>query len=382
MSRSVLIIGTEPAMLLKFHKPLIEALIARGATVDLAAVNLTSAKEEASELIALGAKLHDIVLARTGVNPLTDLRTFADMLSLIRAVRPDTVMAYTVKPVVYGMMAARVARVPRRFALIVGLGYSFTGRLRGKRALVNRISRVLYKAALLRATIVGFQNKDDQAAFRSLGLVGRTETTVIDGCGVDLEHFAAQPAPSGPPTFLMIGRLVADKGIREFVEAANIVRAKHPEARFRVLGGLDVNPTGVREDEVRSWEAAGAIEWLGYQRDVRPLLEECHAFVLPSYREGLPQAGIEALASGRAVVTTDAPGCREIVAPGENGILVPVADARALAEALIVLIRNPSELALMGKASRKLAEKRFDARDVSRRLLEIMDFPTSGAARP
>ena len=225
----------------------------------------------------------------------------------------------------------------------------------------------MYAVALRGAHVVFFQNPDDEALFRASGLVGRGQRRVrIAGSGVDLERFAPAPLPDGPMTFLMIGRLLREKGIYEYVDAARIVKASHPEVRFRLLGSLDSNPSAISEEALAQLQHDGTIEYLGKTLDVRPYIADSHVVVLPSYHEGMPHSVLEGMSMGRAIITTDVPGCRETVVPGHNGILVPRADPAALAGAMEELVGNASALAAMGRESRTLAEERFDVHEVNR----------------
>ncbi|QGN54949.1 glycosyltransferase family 4 protein [Novosphingobium sp. Gsoil 351] len=370
----ILIFGTLPAMLFKFHGALIEALVAAGCEVHLAAGGLTRDLEYAPRLARLGARLHDVRLDRNGTNPLADLATLSQIARVIRAVRPDAMLSYTVKPVAYGTLAAWALRVPRKVALVVGLGYAFTDEAGSspKRRAVRLVMSALYRLAFRAADLVVFQNRDDEREVRALGLLTKRDASaVVDGCGVDLAAFPAQPLPSRP-VFLFVGRLLVDKGVREFVTAARTVRARFAAARFVLLGGLDTNPSGISADEVDGWVREGVVEWLGYHEDVAPALREASVFVLPSYREGLPQSAVEALSSAKPIVTTDVPGCRETVVHGENGLIVAARDAVALSTALAELAGAPELRERMARASRDLAERRFDARLVNRQLFVVL----------
>ena len=243
--------------------------------------------------------------------------------------------------------------------------------------MVSLLLRRLYALALRQARVVFFQNPDDEALFRRLGLVGSGQFVQrINGSGVKLSHYAPAPFPASPPvTFLMISRLLRDKGVVEYVEAARAVRATNPEARFRLLGGLDPNPSAIKKEELAAWQAEGIIEYLGTVQDVRPALAACHVYVLPSYAEGTPRSVLEAMATGRPILTTDVPGCRETVNPGSNGVLVKARDAGALAEGMRGMIeraKSPGTLETMGQASRELAEQKFDVRAVNRVILDSM----------
>jgi glycosyltransferase involved in cell wall biosynthesis len=374
---SILILGTESALVYKFHGPLIEGLVLRGIKVHLAANQIVEDDIYGSKLKSLGAKLHAIDIKRNGMNPVGDFMFFISLYWLLRKVRPNVLLAYTVKPVVYGVVAAFFAHVPRRVALIVGLGYAFTGKATGKRAILKYITSRMYRFALARAHHVCFQNSDDEVHFQQLGILPcDTPSSTVNGCGVDLAYFSSLAMPETAITFLMVGRLLGDKGVREYVAAAEIVQKVFPKAKFLLLGSLDSNPDSISEAELQSWIAQEKIEWLGFQDDVRKPMAQCHVFVLPSYREGLPQSTVEALACGRPVITTNVPGCRETVIDGHNGYLVEPRNPVALAEAMLKLIREPKNIKIMGQQSRRLAETKFASEIINAYLIDIL-YPRS-----
>jgi glycosyltransferase involved in cell wall biosynthesis len=273
--------------------------------------------------------------------------------------------------VICGVPTASLAGVPRRTAMIEGLGQGFRSDGGWKRRLLSGLLPRLYRAALAHAHVVFFLNDDDVADFRALGILRPDHHVVkLPGIGVDLQHYVEAPQPDGPPTFLMVARLLRDKGVLEYARAARRVREVFPEARFHLLGPPDPTPAGVPVDEVR---ALTDVTWLGETSDVRPYLAACHAFVLPTwYLEGLPRSILEALATGRAVVTTTIRGARDTVVDGSNGHLVPPKDADALADALLDLLRHPDRFATMGHASRRLAEARFEVGAVNRRIRDAL----------
>jgi glycosyltransferase involved in cell wall biosynthesis len=288
----------------------------------------------------------------------------------MRRIRPDVVLAYTIKPVIYGSLAAAVAGVPRRFALVTGLGYAFTGERGG---LLTGLIRRLYRIALERVHKVFFQNPDDQALFRQLGILRNgTPSVVVNGSGVDVGDYAVGPLPEGPARFLMIGRLLGDKGVREYAEAARRVRAVHPEAGFGLVGWIDENPDAIAQSELDAWVAEGCIEFEGRLADVRPAIAACSVYVLPSYREGTPRTVLEAMAMGRPIITTDAPGCRETVVDGDNGFLVPVKSVDALVGAMLRFIDDPGLAPRMGARSRRVAEDKYDVHKVNEVMLREM----------
>lgn len=368
------LIASYPDSLVKFRGPLLDALLARGLTGHVAAPNLPIGSPLRQQLEERGLRVHTIPLRRTGMNPLADLLTLAHLLRLMNCIRPHHVLCYTIKPVIYGSLAASLARVPRRFALITGLGYAFQGQEdRGaRRGLLRSLVQRLYGVALRSTHKVFFQNPDDEALFRSLGILRpATPSCVVNGSGVDVAQFVVSPLPSAP-RFLLIARLLGDKGVREYVEAARQVRARHPEAQFGLVGWIDENPDAIRQHELDAWVAEGVVDYLGRLDDVRPAIAGCSVYVLPSYREGTPRTVLEAMAMGRAIITTDAPGCRETVVDGDNGYLVAVKAVDELAAAMLRFIEQPELAARMGARSREIAEEKYDAHTVSAIMLKEM----------
>jgi glycosyltransferase involved in cell wall biosynthesis len=323
-----------------------------------------------------GVVVHDMPLGRTGLNPLADLRSLLFLLSLMRRVRPDMVLGYTIKPVIYGTLAATLAGVPRRFALITGLGHAFQERQEGGwlRALVQK----LYGVALRGAHKVFFQNPDDEALFRQLGLVGPgTGTIVVNGSGVDVSEYTAAPVPE-EHSFLLIARLLGDKGVREYADAARRIKQLHPATRFRLVGWIDDNPNSIRQSELDAWTGEGTLEHLGRLNDVRPAIAQSSVFVLPSYyREGTPRTVLEAMAMGRAIITTDMPGCRETVVNSENGYLVPPRSVDALVGAMLQFVEKPGLASAMGRRSRQIAENKYDVHAVNAVMLGEMGLGSS-----
>lgn len=368
---SALLIASFPDSILHFRGPLIEALQARDVVVHVAAPDLPAGSELYCKLMARGVKVHEIPLQRAGTNPAGDIRTLLHLWRLMRSIRPEIVLGYTIKPVIYGSLAAWLARIPRRYALITGLGYAFQGE--GQRGAMHGLVQRLYTLALARVHKVFFQNPDDQTLFRERGiLAAHTPSVVVNGSGVDVTAYAVEPLPNGPVRFLMIGRLLGDKGVREHAQAARRVRVLHPEARFGLVGWIDENPDAIAQAELDTWVAEGCIEFHGRLADVRSAIADCSVYVLPSYREGTPRTVLEAMAMGRPIITTDAPGCRETVVDGENGFLVPVKSVDALAAAMLRFIENPELMARMGQRSRQIAEDKYDVHKVNAVMLREM----------
>jgi len=372
--KKIALIGSQAFALWNFRGPLIQEMVERNLEVYALAPDYDDETRE--KVRKLGAKPIQYRLSRTGLNPFRDALDFLGLIATLRRIRPDVTFSYTIKPVIYGTLAAWVVGVPRRFAMIEGLGYAFTApgeQEELKRRVVRTIAQFLYKLALRRATKVFFLNPDDLNEFVQKRLVHSEKAFLLGPIGVDLRAFTPAPPVSEPITFLLAARLLREKGVLEFVEAARRIKAKYSNTRFLVLGGLDTNPGAISGEEVEGWVKEGLIEWPGHVADVRPYLAQASVFVLPSYyREGVPRSIQEAMAMARPIITTDAPGCRETVIPGVNGFLVPVRDVDALVSAMERFINEPELIEKMGKESRRIAEERFDVHKINRVLLEAM----------
>lgn len=368
----IVILSSLSWSLINFRGALIAQMAAQGH--DVVACAPDAEPEVVATLSRMGVGFRQTPMARAGTNPLRDLGTLAAYVRLIRAVKPNIVVAYTQKPIIYGGLAARLVGRARFYAIMSGLGYVFSSEA-DDRPWLRRAVSALYRAGVRRAQCIFVFNGDDRREMIENDIVDEHQHVVqVPGSGVDIRHFAAQPMPAGPMTFLMMGRLMRDKGVGEYVAAAQILRARWPATRFLLLGRPETeNPTGYSAEDIASWQQSGLIELLPETRDVRPHLASAHIFVLPSfYREGLPRTILEALATGRPVVTTDMPGCREPIRPGENGYLVPPRDAAALAEAMERFCNDPTLLPVMGGAARKTATEIYDVDIVNHQLLTQM----------
>ena len=319
-ARRVLVLGGLASSLVRFRGSLLADLVSRGHEVHVAAPSLSQDASTTTALALIGVSTHDIQMQRAGLNPVLDLASVLSFVKLMRTVRPDVVMAYTVKPVVYGLLAARLAGVRERFALITGLGLALADRGGGLKVLGRLVER-LYREALREADTVFFQNPDDEAFFIERGLVpAGTRTVRINGSGVDTDHFVVAPFPPYPIRFLLVARLLKGKGIEEYVAAARLVRDVYPSVSFRVVGWIDDSPDAIPERVMKQWHSEGVLNWYGPLEDVRPAIAASHVFVLPSYSEGTPRSVLEAMSMGRPVITTDVPGCRETVEDGAMGL--------------------------------------------------------------
>ncbi len=369
----VMVLASFADSLVNFRGPLLEDLVRSGCDVLAAAPPGDAALT--ARLASSGVVFHPVPMNRAGMNPLRDIATYRALRRLFRATRPDVLLAYTVKPVVYGCLAARAEGVKRVVPLVTGLGYAFVGT--GLRSRIARlIAGTLYRRAMAAADIAVFQNPDDQAAFRDLRILPRTTPSlVVNGSGVDLDQFPVQPLPAAP-SFLMIGRLLREKGVYEYAEAVRMTKERHPGTDCRIAGWIDNAPSAIPATLPEQWKSTGGPAFLGRLDDVRPALADCSVYVLPSYREGTPRTVLEAMACGRAIITTDTPGCRETVQDGVNGFLVPVGDAAALAAAMERFHLDPGLAARMGAESRRIAEEKYDVHKVNRAMMSAMGITT------
>lgn len=311
-----------------------------------------------------GVEFHHIPVSLRGLAPYADLRLLFELTLAFHRASPDVVHAFTIKPAIYGTIAAWLVGVPRRVVTITGLGHAFTTGGWTLRA----VAMSLYRFALSKAHVVFFQNKDDRELFVRRGLVYSDRARLVPGSGVDLGHFVPVPLPGttgSAPRFLMIARLLREKGVQEFVEAARIVKLEYPAASFALLGNTDSrNPSSLSPEKLKDLRTSSSVEWIDEVADVRPYIAAADVIVLPSYREGLPRTLLEGAAMGRAIIATDAPGCRELVMPARNGYLVPIGDPRALADAMKRLCESRELIPAFGRASRTLVEENFDQKIV------------------
>lgn len=337
---------------LSHRLPIALGLQRAGCDVEVAA---SVEQDRQGEIEAHGFRFTRLTLSRGSTNPLRELVIIWRLYRLYRAKRPDVVHHVAVKPVLYGSLAARFAGIPAVVNAVPGLGYLFSGGVR--RRLATAAYRICCRGP--RSHFI-FQNPEDRDALLAAGVATRGQTVLIRGSGVDIERFQPTPEPDGPPVVLMASRMLWDKGVAELIEAARLLRARGQSCRIVLAGGPDPeNPRTVTADELRGWEREGLIEWWGHQDDMVPVFQRASFVVLPSYREGAPKVLLEACASGRAIITTDVPGCREVVRHGENGLLVPPRDASALAIAIEELATDPERRRRMGQAGRAMAVAQF-----------------------
>lgn len=376
-SPAVFIVSNGVKSLYNFRGDLVRKLIADGYRIYAIAPDYDAATLARVE--ELGAMPILIPMARNGMNPLRDLQSIIALYREMRRLRPQIFFGYFMKPVIYGAIAAWLARVPRRVVLIAGLGTIYTDTdqpVAGKVRFLRHLVSTLYAIAFRMAHRVIFQNTDDLALMVDAGIAPSDRVLVVNGSGVNLDRFVP-PADSRsggrPLTFIWTGRLLREKGVLELIEAAKAVRAQGGDIEVVLVGGLDSNPGSLTRNEVQAWHDAGIVNWVGMVDDVRPYLSRSDVFVLPSYyREGIPRSTQEAMATGLAVITTDAPGCRETVVDEVNGLLIPIRSPSALEEAMMRYVRDPALVTQHAKASRALAERKFDVNIINQHMSAII----------
>ncbi len=369
MSRVVLVANTT-WFLYNFRSALARAIQARGDEVILAGPT----DEYAPRLRDLGLPWEPLEMSRRGLNLVTEIEALRRWARLYRRLRPDLVHHFTIKPVIYGSIAARSARVRCVVNSVEGLGYLFVSRDRQAR-LLRLLVRPLYRMALGgRNTRPVFLNVEDRDRFARMGLVSASRASVIPGAGVDPVRFQPRPEPGGPPVALFAARMLWDKGVGDLVEAARILKARGVEGRVVLVGSPDPgNPASIPESELQAWNRQGVVEWLGRREDMPELLAQAHVVVLPSYGEGFPRTLLEGAAASRALVAANTPGCREIVIDGITGFLVPPGRPEALADQIETLWRNPELRRKMGEQGRELVLARFTEEKVNEAILGIYD---------
>lgn len=370
----VVIIGTVASSIFGFRKPLIKEILKKGHDVYAMAIDYTD--ENKKELIAWGVKPVDYKLSRSGLNPIADLKTMFTLKTLLQKIKPDIVFSYFVKPVIYGTLAAKLAKVPKRIAMLEGLGFAFTNQPEEgflKTRLIKKVQVLLYRVALPAATNLLFLNPDDRDELLTTHRIKSGAINVIGGIGVDLQEFKYKVPTNTKVQFLFIGRLLKEKGIFDFLKAAEIVKKRYPSSEFTVLGKSDTtSPNALSDTDLRHYIDNKIIFYPGQVDNIANWIESSSVFVLPSYREGVPMSIQEAMAIGRPILTTDVPGCRETVLEGKNGFLVPAFDVEKLVKKMFWFIEHSQNIESMGIASRKMAEEKFDVTKVNKKLLNIM----------
>ena len=362
--QNIVILGTSAGSLGNFRGDLVRSLSDKNLHVILA-----SSKPDFGDLDNFeNIEYQTIHLERNGLNFYDDIKTLFDISSLIKRAKPRFILAYGVKLVIWGGLSARAAHVPF-FALITGLGFAFQGDS-FKRKLLTKLVVFLYKIALKSSKAVIFQNKDNRNIFIDKGIVPRSKTYVVNGSGVDIKKFNISEFQPTELNFLCLSRLLGEKGLREYAAAAKIVKLKHPEVNFLLVGSEDASPDAIPLSEVNSW--SDYVDYKGSTDDVKPYIRDSHVYVLPSYHEGIPRSTLEAMSMGRPVITTDAVGCKDTVKEGFNGFKVPIGSIQELADRMLWFINNRKEINTMGVNSRGIIETKFDVEKVNPKMLKIM----------
>lgn len=366
----ILVLGNHPESLISFRKDMLQALAINNQVI----VCVPNASASIiRELDIMGVEYKNVQLARTSLNPFYDIKLLYNLYKLFKYLQPDQVFTYTSKPIIFGTYAARLAGIKQNFAMITGLGSYFIYNDLKSRC-VRSIMQLMYKLALKFNTKVFFQNRDDVADFRKFKIFNDPARTVmINGSGVNLKYFPVLPLPDATIRFLMVARFIRAKGIYEYLAAAREIKQQYPQVEFLLVGWQDNKSEALDTMVLQTYLDDNTVKNLGKLSDVRPALAQASIFVLPSYREGTPKSVLEAMATGRAIITTDVPGCRETVTDGDNGFLIPAQNVAALRGAMEKFILNPSLIAQMGQRSREVATSKFDVNIVNNIILTAME---------
>lgn len=369
--KRILLIASYAGSLIRFRGDFIKSLISNGFEVFTAAPSYTEQYQQ--QIKDMGATPIEFKLQRTGLNPLNDVKSILELKLIMKDNKIDLVFPYTVKPVIYGSMAANMCKTPV-ISLITGLGYAFTG-LTSKARLLQRFNEMLYKLSIRKNKVIVFQNKDDYQLFLDRKVVSKQQKVdFVSGSGVNLNQFTfKEKNASDKVSFLLVARLIEEKGIALYMEAAKILKAKYPNAEFHLIGAPETSPSAISEIELNELHKEGIIVFHGKQSNIEEHLHNNDVFVLPSYyREGLPRTTLEACACGNPIITTDSVGCRESVKEGVNGFLIEPQNLDALVKPMEFFITNPEKIKEMGINSRKYAEERFDVKIINNDLVKII----------
>lgn len=369
----IAVLSSYTTSLFWFRIDMMRSFLAAGHEV--LAVGEGAEEEWAEKFRALGIRYRAIPVQRNGTNPMRDLTTARALYALLKEEKPDKIFAYQAKTVIYGGIAASMLGIRDFYPLIAGVGSVFLGDgLKTK--LVRKVLVAEYKLGLKNAPKVFFQNRDDLAVFAAHGILPREKAVMLHGSGVNVQTMTPAPLPEAPG-FLCISRLIRDKGVGEYLEAARKLHSRRPGVKCVLVGPYDTNPSAIRPEELQPYLDDGSIVYVGAQKDVQPWLHACTCYVLPSYHEGTPKTVLEAMACGRPTITTDAPGCRETVTDGVNGYLVPVKDVDAIVSAMEKILDDPSGTAEMAAAARRIAEEKYDVNKVNLTIRRTMGMENS-----
>jgi len=361
------LISSKNRTVYNFRGDLVREIVSRGYDVTVTGPDMT----DVDKIKDLGADFVEIPLNKDNTNIFGDIKYCRRLYKLFKKEKPDSVLGYTVKPLVYGSIAAKLARVKNINVFVAGTGYAFISKSFKARVL-GLLVKLLYKIGLGCCNTVVFFNPDDKDEFCKRHLVKESKCYVVGGSGVNMEHFTPKPYPE-KITFFMLSRLLKCKGVREYLKAADIVKKEYPDTRFCLLGKFEHDMLdAVPEEEVRDYIGRGVVELFPETGDVRPYYEMSSVYVLPSYREGTPRTVLEAMSMARPIITTDANGCRSTVKDGINGYLVPVEDAQAIADSMIKFIKSPELVEIMGQESLKYCSEKYDVKKVNESLIKYL----------
>ena len=373
-SKKIVLLGITGASLYGFRADLIRKLVAEKHQVY--AFTSEYSDQCLEKINALGAIPITYELSRGGLNPFADLSSLIQLTKKIKQLRPDIVFSYMVKPVIYGSIAAKLAKIPHIIGMLEGLGYTFTEQPQGqtiKTKIIRNIQVLLYRLAFPCLDQIIFLNSDDKQDLMDRYRLFVPETHILGGIGLDLIQFPYTEAKTLPIKFLFIGRLLKEKGVFELIEAIRLVKRKYPSAHFTILGAIDHENLGALKQEILDQLLQeNLFEYPGHVSNIQDWIKDTSVFILPSYREGVPRSTQEAMAIGRPIITTDVPGCRETVIDGVNGFLVPKWNIQALADKMCYFIEHPEQVNIMGMRSREIAQEKFDVNRVNEKLFEIM----------
>ncbi len=369
-NKKIAVISSHTSSLFCFRIDMMKNFIAQGYQV--LAVGQASEQEWQDKFMQHGIQYRQVFVERNGMNPLNDLKTLRELKRLLKEEQPQKIFCYQAKTIIYTCLAAKKNKIKEVYTLIAGLGSGFRNNsFKGK--LIRLVMTLEYKKSLKYSNRIMFQNEDDMSVFLKKKIVKSDKCFIINGSGVDIGKFAVVPFPK-TPTFLMISRLIKDKGLIEYLKACEMVKQQFPTVRCLLVGPFDSNPSAIQPTELRTYIDKGVVEYFGEQEDVRPYIAQASVFVLPSYHEGTPKTVLENMACGRAIITTDAPGCRETVKDGKNGWLVPIKNVDAIVEKMTDFILNPNRAEEMGKKGRILVEEKYDVNKVNQSINSIMNL--------
>jgi len=376
---AIVFVGADASYMYSFRGPIIRHFVDAGYQVTIIATVGDGFEQEQYNLPEV--ELIDWALSKSHIGIVPNLTGFIRLIALLRRLKPVIVFSHTIKSVIFASLAASLLRIPRIVAMIPGLGFSFGNNHDRRNTFIKLAAHAGYKLSLSRTNLIIFQNEDDRKLLIDSHILDSEATTsIVNGSGVDVIRFKETSPPPGPLVYLMVARLIGQKGVREYIRAASIVKETIPDARFLLAGTADSNPDSVPAAEIDACRKRGLIEVLGHIEDPAPLYEQCHIFVLPTYyREGRPRVILEAMASGRPTITTDWVGCRDCIQDGETGILVEPRDSTSLANAMLTLGQSQNVRLQMGKAARRYCLEHFDVRKVSAETAALIEGTTSSS---